>query len=589
MNKHWLIWTLLGAFSLNAHAISVESDVYQAPLQIKSAPIYVRSDHPLELRFSGVLPSKTTAKSLSPKEMLVKSIEVGNSIPASEEWNWALEQLQWQGKGDFIEAFVEFEVTHAPALALSLDWQPEADSRLELYEPQTGKVVHVLDADSPRYQGYLFTDFFEGKRLGMHLIVPKDAEQARHLRVLRLHYLYDSIDTTLKRTNDIGSSFSCHLDINCLGNSAEDQQIAKIKSAVAKVIFSDVKGASLMCTGQLLNIKSDDPKLRANVYMLTAGHCTDGYSTGQDIAANLYWNFDSRRCRNTNVGGDYRVTRGGGKILAHQFDGNVAVGRDFAFLKLHEPPAAGTVLLGWSDALPPVGRSVFGIHHPMGDLKKYSRGKITGYYTQEPGMFSEVTWTYGLTQGGSSGSGIYFYGNDGHPRLYGVLSGGTDSNCRSRQKYDAYTSLHSFFNDIAPYIYPKHKPTGKTLDGSMSGSWYNRNRNGEGVVLEIASNNTILVYWYTYTPNGQQLYLTGSSVFTSGASAVEIPVYATSGARFGAAFDASQVRRTFWGTLTLHSVDCNNLNIDYASTNPAYGKGRLSLRRISSIEGRVCQ
>jgi hypothetical protein len=84
---------------------------------------------------------------------------------------------------------------------------------------------------------------------------------------------------------------------------------------------------------------------------------------------------------------------------------------------------------------------VIALHHPQGDLLKISFGAITGQSactsvssTQfscsgSSGNFYRVSWSQGLTEGGSSGSGI-FRGS----ALVGTLYGGS-STCSNASDY----------------------------------------------------------------------------------------------------------------------------------------------------------
>jgi hypothetical protein len=85
--------------------------------------------------------------------------------------------------------------------------------------------------------------------------------------------------------------------------------------------------------------------------------------------------------------------------------------------------------------------AVHTIHHPQGDQQRLSRGSITGYSVRDatdPNLFItstiangtilDVRLTTGLTEGGSSGSGL-FKGADTNPQLIGQLYGGSTPSC----------------------------------------------------------------------------------------------------------------------------------------------------------------
>ena len=78
------------------------------------------------------------------------------------------------------------------------------------------------------------------------------------------------------------------------------------------------------------------------------------------------------------------------------------------------------------------GTNIFSIHHPSGDLTKFSAGTLAGYgqYCDDvdnfdrcrapQGSYMRVHWTQGTTEGGSSGSGLYTADATGAYRLHDV-------------------------------------------------------------------------------------------------------------------------------------------------------------------------
>jgi hypothetical protein len=74
------------------------------------------------------------------------------------------------------------------------------------------------------------------------------------------------------------------------------------------------------------------------------------------------------------------------------------------------------------------GTGMVGIHHPAGDVKKISFGVIDGIATYGgdvtgSGGYLRVHWTAGVTEGGSSGSGL-ITGTFPNDRFVGTLTGG---------------------------------------------------------------------------------------------------------------------------------------------------------------------
>jgi hypothetical protein len=87
---------------------------------------------------------------------------------------------------------------------------------------------------------------------------------------------------------------------------------------------------------------------------------------------------------------------------------------------------------------------------------------------------------------------------------------------------------------------------------NLSGSWYDAQRSGEGLLVEAIGGDQVLVIWFTYPPAGQgeQVWLLG--VGTASGHGVVVPdLRLVRGARFGSAFDPAAVQRLPWGSLKL--------------------------------------
>jgi lysyl endopeptidase len=91
---------------------------------------------------------------------------------------------------------------------------------------------------------------------------------------------------------------------------------------------------------------------------------------------------------------------------------------DATLMRLNQPPPAGVRFSGSLLAAQPVGTSASGLHHPAGDLLKFSQGNIDSYAScagvsctlqSRPANanFLTVRWGRGTTETGSSGSALF--------------------------------------------------------------------------------------------------------------------------------------------------------------------------------------
>lgn len=116
------------------------------------------------------------------------------------------------------------------------------------------------------------------------------------------------------------------------------------------------------------------------------------------------------------------------------------------------------------------------------------------------------------------------------------------------------------------------------LNGRYSGSFFDPDRNGEGIQLvALPDNQTVTVSWYTYL-NGNQVWLVGAGNMSQNPATIDLRI--TDGADYGAGFNPSDVNRRPWGTLTMSWVDCNTLDLQARTTLADYQDLDLRMTRI---------
>ena len=129
----------------------------------------------------------------------------------------------------------------------------------------------------------------------------------------------------------------------------------------------------------------------------------------------------------------------------------------------------------------------------------------------------------------------------------------------------AEIELNSALPGYAPITLVTTKVTRNNCDGpgpdaallGNQGTLFDPLRDGEGFQLALQGETGLYVLtWYTYL-NGEQVWLIGTGT-QSGAQLVFDDLVITSGADFGADFDADDVERVFWGSVIFQFTDCNN-------------------------------
>src|SRR5258708_24931149 len=100
------------------------------------------------------------------------------------------------------------------------------------------------------------------------------------------------------------------------------------------------------------------------------------------------------------------------------------------------------------------GVPVTGIHHPAGSHKRISFGVTSQIFSDQ--FFQGVVWNSGVTEGGSSGPGLW-EGSPADARLVGELSGGA-SDCADPTAPDDYGRFSVIYPEIAPCLIGQCQP-----------------------------------------------------------------------------------------------------------------------------------
>jgi hypothetical protein len=129
------------------------------------------------------------------------------------------------------------------------------------------------------------------------------------------------------------------------------------------------------------------------------------------------------------------------------------------------------------------------------------------------------------------------------------------------------------------------------VDGGATGQWYNPDRDGEGLFVEIVEqsdgSNIIAISWFTYDQFGEQMWLTGQAAITQEAIKVSVPVIVTGGPIFGPDYDKDDLSADPWGTIEVQFQTCDMGNMTYTSSI-GFGSGAIDLTRITNVVGVNC-
>lgn len=395
----------------------------------------------------------------------------------------------------------------------------------------------------------------EGDTQTVEIFVPEGVSRtAAAIRFSKVSHLFATAANGFKSlAKGIGDSGSCNVDIACAQNPSA--AFLNTRNAVARMVFTTPSG-SFLCTGTLL---TDNDSATQIPWFYSANHCFDNedppYRTPEQmrpIAASLvtYWFYEATACNSGTVGPF--ITRTGGALVVYN-----SQPRDVLFLQLNEAPPNGTFFSGFDASAPfSVGQTGTDFHHPSGDLKKWSQGTVQRFSTPFAGAvasgYTEVKWFTGTTEGGSSGSGLwYFSGNEYFFR--GGLWGGT-ALCSVPQGTDNFSRFDLVFPDIARYLAAAATPFANFTDIW----WGGESQTGWGLnIIQHANNNTFVV-WYTYDAQGKRtwFYVPTGTWTSSGSFTGEL--YSASGPPYSnGTFTPANVHVALVGSATLNFSSAN--------------------------------
>lgn len=165
-----------------------------------------------------------------------------------------------------------------------------------------------------------------------------------------------------------------------------------------------------------------------------------------------------------------------------------------------------------------------------------------------------------------SGAGMFTFGEDQSGNVYMATAGGI-----------------FMLSDGEP------KPPTVPIDGSLSGSYVVDGLLDQGFILTVGNNaqgRFVFITWYTFDESGQPLWLVGNDLLTDNAEQITLTMQRLQGSRF-LNFSDQRASRTNVGSMTLSTIDCNTLQVDFDFG--LLGTNTLQLKRLTNIQGRDCQ
>jgi lysyl endopeptidase len=362
-----------------------------------------------------------------------------------------LESLRWTVSGGIRHTSIAYTSAEAQALRLGIlgDSIPKGVSIYvygetdgSVYGPYTSQQIRAAKLD-PTVPYWL--PIIDGETLRIEL-------QASHTVTLEgltfdppliSHLISSPRGNSLKNLNDVGKSGSCNIDIACEPPSSPTW--LSRGNSVAKYYFTTPAGRTGSCTGTLLNSSGAGTP---PPYFITANHCIS--TVAEASSMHFYWFFQRQVCNNPATNPTLPLNESLGATYIYSVLAN-----DQTLVRLNTAPPNGSVLAGWNSAAITTGDTMVALHHPQGDLKKYSDGRNQGFtpYSSNSVNVSashiRMIWDRGTTEDGSSGSGLFNAAGE----LVGTLHGGGAS-CSALTSPDWYGRFDQAYQTFQPWLTP---------------------------------------------------------------------------------------------------------------------------------------
>lgn len=373
-------------------------------------------------------------------------IGFGRAVPLAFSNSVAPQQLNWQtlATGGLATQFTVTSPTAAALrIALAVKKMPPGVELRFVGSNRPSVVLGPVTSDQVLTQTPYWSPIVEGESLTMEIYLPPGVTPGDldFSLVMTSHLLSFPAKLNLNSLQPKAASAACQLDAVCYYNTAGVQSIA---SAVASMSYTKPNGLSYVCTGTLLNSRTPGVP-----YFYSANHCISDQATASTL--NTYWFWESAACNSATSSPQLTALINGATLLY-----NDAVS-DVLLLRLNDPAPAGATFAGWNTTPVVAGTAFIGLHHPVGDLRKISLGTTTGQIVgsgniPNGGGYTSIVNSQGITEGGSSGSGLFVLSNtSGQYQLRGGLWGG-GSSCTNPSATDYYSRFDLAYPNISGYL-----------------------------------------------------------------------------------------------------------------------------------------
>ncbi|WP_417876482.1 T9SS type A sorting domain-containing protein [Winogradskyella sediminis] len=292
-------------------------------------------------------------------------------------------------------------------------------AKLYVYNDDKTDLLRPFTYHNNNAEEVLGTWLVEGDSAYIEYYQPANVVGEAKITVGSVVHGYRTVETYEK---SLGESGNCNYDVDCdITPSPDPYGLNAVKDNIKTSGALILRSGTDWCSGTLINNTNNDGK----PYMLTANHCAGGEGTW---AFRFNWRSPNPSCGTiaNSTDGTYNQTVSGATVRANSSKSDMELVEitDSSFFENNYD----LIWAGWNNSTTDVPAISFGFHHPSGDIQKVSRNDegavrfttdFNGNSTAQMWLIDD--WELGVTEGGSSGSGLF--NETGH--LIGMLSAGT--------------------------------------------------------------------------------------------------------------------------------------------------------------------
>lgn len=156
-----------------------------------------------------------------------------------------------------------------------------------------------------------------------------------------------------------------------------------------------------------------------------------------------------------------------------------------------------------------------------------------------------------------------------------------------RSSYPGFSNGEMPLTRLTRLALRDNMPSLGRINSCHSGSWYNLDQNGHGLMVEVIGEpgaRQMLATWFTYL-NGQQRFLYGVGPISGDTATMDF--YTTSGGRFPN-FDPSSIVSVPWGQLRFIAINGSQARLEWTTEAAGFSNGTLNINRLTTLIDHAC-